>query len=143
MDKSVLYLCVRSAAVAAAPSAVCCYCCRFSFCYVDMMCGFTTEYLDLIDYKFVLFVRCCTTYEYVIRRYLPAAAVYEMCFAILLLLQLLLLDTAARHRVLDGKKYCFGSLHLIPVFSISSFKHNLFSGVPLGSAVAFTASLFT
>ena len=63
--------------------------------------------------------------------YLPAAAVYEVCFAILLLLQLLLLAAAVRHRVLDGKKCCFGSLHLIAAFSVSSFKHDLFSVCPL------------
>ena len=35
----------------------------FSFCYVDTVCGFTTEYLDLIDYHYYT-VRCCTTYQY-------------------------------------------------------------------------------
>ena len=36
--------------------------CLFSL--QDTVCGFTTEYLDLIDYNLYT-VRCCTTYEYV------------------------------------------------------------------------------
>ena len=36
---------------------------RFLFCYVDTVCGFTSEYLDLVDYIYFT-VRCCTTYEY-------------------------------------------------------------------------------
>ena len=35
----------------------------FSFCYVDTVCGFTIDYLDLMDYMHT--VRCWTTYEYV------------------------------------------------------------------------------
>ena len=38
---------------------------------------------------------------------------------------------AVRHRVPHGKNWCCGSLHLIPVFSFSSFKHDLFSMSPL------------
>ena len=41
----------------------CCCCCCLSFCYVGIVCGFRTEYLDLIDYHCTL--RCCATYEYV------------------------------------------------------------------------------
>ena len=37
--------------------SVCCYHCCFSFCYVDTVCGFVTEYLDLIDYNYCT-VRC-------------------------------------------------------------------------------------
>ena len=50
-----------------------CYYCFFSFCYVDTVCGFTAEYLDLIDcnYYTVHLIDCnyytvrCTTYGYV------------------------------------------------------------------------------
>ena len=59
--------------------------------------------------------------------YLPAAAVYELCLAILLQL----LAAAVPHRVPDGKSCCCGSLNLIPIFLISSFKHDLFSVCPL------------
>ena len=46
-----------------------------------------------------------------------------MYVAILLLPQLLLLAAAVRDRVPDGKICSRGSLHLIPVFSFSSFEH--------------------
>ena len=42
-----------------------------------------------------------------------------------------LLAAAVRHRVPDGKLCCCGSLHLIRMFSFSSFKHNAFSMYPL------------
>ena len=63
--------------------------------------------------------------------YLPAAAVYEVCFAILLLLQLLLLAAGVRHRVPDGEICSRGSLHLISAFSFSSFKYDCFLMYPL------------
>ena len=68
-----------------------------------------------------------------------------LCVAMLLLLLELLLHAAAvRHRVPDRKICCYGSLHLIKVFSSSSsFKHNLLPMyVPLGSTVAFVASIY-
>ena len=49
------------------------YCCRcwcsvllllFLFCYVETVCGFTTEYLDLLDINSYYIVRCWMTYEY-------------------------------------------------------------------------------
>ena len=95
------------------------------------MCGFTTEYLDPINYNYT--VRCCTTYEYVfvytchVLQLLLAAAAAVWSVAILLLLLL----AAVRHRVPDGKICCCGSLHLIPVLSFSSLKHDLFSMYPL------------
>ena len=55
----------------------CCYCSCFSFCYVDTVCGFTTEYLELIDHNYT--VRCSPTYECVF--------VYT-CHVLSLLLQL-------------------------------------------------------
>ena len=51
---------------------------------------------------------------------------------------LLLLAAAVRHRVPDDTMAA-GSLNLIPVF-VSS-QHDLFSVLPLGSTVAFTASI--
>ena len=101
------------------------------------MCGFITEYLDLIDYNQYT-VRCCTTYEYVfVYTCLPLCSV-----AILLLLQQLLLAAAVRHRVPDGKICSRGSLHLIPVFSFSSFKHDLFSTYPLAVPSHFHSRFF-
>ena len=32
--------------------------------YVDTVCGFTVEYVDVIDYNYYT-ARCCTTYKYV------------------------------------------------------------------------------
>ena len=50
-----------------------------------------------------------------------------LCVAMLLLLLELLLHAAAvRHRVPDRKICCYGSLHLIKVFSSSSSKHDIF-----------------
>ena len=112
------------------------------------VCGFTTEYLDLIDcnYTTELYAAVRRTSVY---SYLPAMYFWCFCsvrvFAILLLLMQLLLHAAAvRHRVPDGKVCWCGSLHLIPVSS-SSFKHNLLlMYVPLGStaAVAFAALIY-
>ena len=67
----------------AAAAALCRCCCCSSF-YVDTVCGFTTNYLDLIDYNYQVryTVRCCTTYEYVF--------VYT-CHVLLLLLDCVLL----------------------------------------------------
>ena len=59
-EDSFIYL--HSAAGAAATAL--CYYLFFSFCYVDTVCAFTTEYLDLIDCSYYT-VRCYTTYEYV------------------------------------------------------------------------------
>ena len=103
----------------------------FSFCYVETVCG---EYLDLIDYNYTLrcyTIRVCTCIY--LRSTSAAAAAALQCVAILLLLQLLLLllTAAVGHRVLDGKMCCCGSLHLIPVVSFSSFKHDSFSMYPL------------
>ena len=71
--------------------------------------------------------------------YLPAAAVYELCLAILLQL----LAAAVPHRVPDGKSCCCGSLNLIPIFSYLFIQTRFVFSVPLGGTVAFTASLFT
>ena len=50
---------------------------------------------------------------------------------LLLLLLLLLLASAVRHRVPHDKICSRGSLHLIPVFSFSSFNRDFFSTYPL------------
>ena len=47
------------------------------------------------------------------------------------LLQLLLLAAAVRHCGPDDNICCCGSLHPIPLFSFSSFEHDLFSMHPL------------
>ena len=96
---------------------------------MDTVCGFTTEYLDLIDYNYYT-VRCCKTYEYV------------FVYTCLLLLQLLLLDATVRHRVLDGKNCSRGSMHLIPVFFFSSLKPDIFSMCPLAVLLHFPRRFF-
>ena len=67
--------------------------------------------------------RCTSLFSYV-----PACC----CVVLLLLLQLLLITTAVSHFVPDGKfsAQTRGSLHLIPVFSFSSFKRVLFQCTP-------------
>ena len=62
-SRSKFYMNTRAAAATAAALSRY-YCCCFSFCYLDTVWSFTTEYLDLIDYNYA--VRCCTTYEYVL-----------------------------------------------------------------------------
>ena len=134
-----------------------CYYCFFSFCYVDTVCGFTAEYLDLVHYNYV--VRCCTTYEYVfVYSCLLLCRVLDCCCCLLLLVAacccllllaaacccLLLLAAACCCLLLLAAACCCcssscagwqicsrGSLHLIPVFFFSSFKHDLFSMYPL------------
>ena len=46
-------------------SAVCYYCCWFSFCYVTPCAVSQQSTRTWYMIKFILFVRCCTTYEYV------------------------------------------------------------------------------
>ena len=127
IDKSVLYACIVLLPLLLCVTNVA------SFCYVDTVCGFTTEYLHLIDYNYT--ARCCTTYEYIfVYTYhvllLPGAAAL-WCVALLLLLQTLLLAAAVRHGVPDGQICCCCSLHLVPVFAFSPFKHNLLLMYPL------------
>ena len=70
---------------------------------VDTVCGFATEYLDLIDYHYYT-VRCCTTFEY--------AFVYTcllLCIVllyILLLLQLLLFVIVCRMATFVAVVHC-------------------------------------
>ena len=63
--------------------------------------------------------------------------------AIPLLLQLLLLAAAVRHRVPGGKICSLGSLHLIPVFYFSSSQHDVFSMYPLAVLSHFQRRFFS
>ena len=70
-----------------------------------------------------------------------AAAAAALCVAMLLLvLQLLLLQLLLFMIVCRTAKFVAGSVNLIPVCSSSSLKTFIFT-VPLGSIVAFTASI--
>ena len=134
-------ICIHSAAAA----AVCYYSnCCFS-CYVDTVCGFTTEYLDLLDIKCYYTIRCCMTYEcsFVYTCHVLLLPPLLFCSVLLyycLLLQLLLIAATVCQRVPDGKICCRGSLHLIPFSSFSSFKHDLFSMYPLAVLLCRTYS---
>ena len=134
------------------------YCCRcwcsvllllFLFCYVETVCGFTTEYLDLLDINSDYTVRCCMTYVRVcICIYPPCtsatAAAALSCVSLLLLLQLLLLAAACCccSSTCAGWQNLLptGSLHLFPLFSFYSFKHDLFSMYPLAVVLCPTCS---
>ena len=65
--------------------------------------------------------------------YLYIPAMYFCCCLLLLLLCSVLLYwcCCCCHRAPDGQICCCGSLHLIPVFSFFSFKHDIFSMYPL------------
>ena len=96
------------------------------------------EYLDLIDcnYTTELYaaVRCTSTYLYTSY----TCQVFCCCCSVCCYTA-----AAVRHRVPDGKNCCCGSLHLIPMSSFSSFKHNVnLMYAPLGSTVAFAASIY-
>ena len=97
------------------------------------------EYLNLIDCNLYYWVvRCCTTYEHV---FVYTCHVFCCCCSVCCYTAVV--GAAVRHRLPDGKNCCCGSLHLIPVFSFSSFKHNeRLMYVPLGSTVAFAASIY-
>ena len=119
----------------------------FSFCYVDTVCGFTTEYLDLIDYNYNYYtVRCGTTYEYVFVYTCLLLCSALLCCCLLLLAAacccLLLLAATVRHRVPDGKICSRGSLHLIPCVFFLFIQTRLIFNVALGSTVSFLASIF-
>ena len=120
---------IHSAAGAAAAAASLCAVTIFTFfsiCYVDTVCGFATEHLDLIDYNYYT-VRCCTTYEYtfvytcLLMCYTAVAAAVAAAAAS---------SAAFRHRVPDGEICSRGSLHPISVCSFSSFKHDNFQCTP-------------
>ena len=85
-SRSKFYMNTRAAAATAAALSRYYYCCCFSFCYLDTVWSFTTEYLDLIDYNYT--VRCCTTYEYVFVYTCHVFVLLMLCVAIMLLLLL-------------------------------------------------------
>ena len=90
------------------------------------MCGFTTEYLDLIYYFFVLFVRCCTTYEYVCvyTCLLLCSVLLCCCCCSSCCLRLLFVIVCRMTKSVPG------SLFLIPLFFFS-FNYDLFLVYPL------------
>ena len=116
----------------------------FSSLILGTLCGFTTGYLDLIDYyytKLLYDVRVC------ICIYLSCiSAAAAPCVAILLLLPLqcycllLLLVIVCRVTLFVPVVYL---LHLIPVFSFSSFKHDLFFMYPLAVLLSHVQPRFT
>ena len=63
------------------------------------------------------------------------------CYSAVAAAAVLLIPAAVRHRVPDGK-FVAGSLNLIPVFTFSSFKRDIFYGTPWQSyCFAFKASI--
>ena len=75
-NREVSFIYIHSAAgAAAAAAALCCFTVYFSFCYVDTVCGFTTEYLDLIDYNYYTAARRTSMYSYI-----PACCCVVCCY---------------------------------------------------------------
>ena len=99
----------------------------FLFCYVDTVCGFATDYLDLIDYNYNA-ICCCTTYKQIF--------VYTCLLLCIVLLYCCCCSGAACCRCLSP---CAGWQKLLPwfiasdssVFAFSSFEHDVFSMNPL------------
>ena len=80
-------------------------------------------------------------YLYAYRVLLPLPLL--LCVAILLFVLQLLLPAAVRHRVPDGKNwFCWFSGPDFQSFFFSPFNHKFTLNVPLGSTVAFTASVY-
>ena len=135
-EQSRSQFCIHTHCAAGAAAAALCVVITvfFSFCYVDTVCGFTTEYLDLIDYNYYT-VRCCTTYEYVF-----------VCTCLLLcsaLLYCCCCSCCCCSSSCAGCKFCSrGSLHPIPVFDFSSFKRDLVSMYPLAVLSHFQRRFF-
>ena len=135
-NREVSFIYIHSAAgAAAAAAALCCFTVYFSFCYVDTVCGFTTEYLDLIDYNYYTAARRTSMYSYI-----PACCCVVCCYTAVAVAAAACCCCSSS---CANGKICFrGSLHLIPVFSFSSSKHDFIFNVPLDSTVAFSASIF-
>ena len=92
------------------------------------MCGFTTGYLDRMNFNYT--VRCSTTYECVFACNCHVLVMLLLrCYLAVSVAAVLLL--CVRHRVSGDTICCRSSLRLIPVFSLSPFKHVLFSMCPL------------
>ena len=142
------FICIHSAAVAAAAAlrVVITACCCFSFCYVDIVRGFTTEYLDLllIDYNYN--VRCCTTYE----MYLYTCYVLFLLLLCSALLYCSNAVAAAAAACCCCSSSCAGWQNLFPWFIASNssvlflfIPLRIIFNVPLGCTVAFTAPVCT
>ena len=128
-NREVSFIFIRSTAGAAA--ALCYY--YFLFLLRRHRVRFHNRNLDLIDYNYYT-VRCCTWYDYVF--------VYTCLLCVVCCYIAFVAAAAVRHRV-PGIKICFrGSLHLIPVLSISSFKH-IFLMYPLAVLSQFQRRFFT
>ena len=110
------------------------YCCCFSFCYVDTVCGFTTEYLDLLLIYCNYTVRCCTMYDCI---FCCCCSVVVCCYTAAMLLLLLLFIIVCRMTKFVVVVHCiwFQCFFLL-------IQTRFIFNVPLGSTVAFTASIF-
>ena len=128
IEKSVLYAykCCRCCC------SVCCYYCFcFSLCHVETVCGFTTEYLDLLDIVIVLYAAAWRTSMHL---HIPAMY-FSCCYSVVCCYTAV---AAAAATCCCCSSTCAGwqnllplLLHLIPLFSFSSFKNDLFSMYPL------------
>ena len=145
----VSFICIHSAAAAAA-AALCVFitvgC--FSFCYVDTVCGFITEYLYLRDYYYTLLhdvrVWICMYW------YIPAMYFCCCCCCCSWVCCYNTAVAAAATACCCCSSSCAGwqSLLLWFVASDSSvfflfIKIRFIFNVPLDSTIAFTASIFT
>ena len=127
--------------------SVCYYSCRFSFRYVDTVCGFTPEYLDLIDYKYYT-VRCCTTWEYVFvdNTCLQLYLCHSCCCCVVCCNTAV---AAAAAACCCCSSSCAGKQNLLLWFIASDcsvfflfIQTRFIFNVPVGSTVAFTESIF-
>ena len=102
----------------------------FSFFLLGTVCGFTTGYLDLIDFNYT----CTLLYDIYTRVficvYLSCISAAALCCYPAVAAAAVLLLAAVRRRVPDDVLCSCGVLHLIAVFSFSSFKHDLFLMYP-------------
>ena len=107
--------------------------CLFSL--QDTVCGFTTEYLDLIDYNLYT-VRCCTTYEHVFvyTCLLLCSVLLYCCYCSCCCLLLLFVIVCRMAKFVAG-------VHCIWFQCFFTQTRYIFN-VALGSTVAFTVSFF-
>ena len=138
-EQSRSQFCIHTHCAAGAAAAALCVVITvfFSFCYVDTVCGFTTEYLDLIDYNYYT-VRCCTTYEYVFAyTCLLLFSVLLYCCYYSCCCLLLLFVIVCRMAFFPS---WFTASHSSVFFLF--IQTRFFCNVTLGSTVAFSASIF-
>ena len=82
-NREVIFICIHSAADAAAAAlCVVLLLLLFLFSHADTTCGFTTEYLDLIDYTSKQLLHCTLLHDVrvCIRIYLPACCCVVCCY---------------------------------------------------------------